>query len=134
MMTVEKYENATKLLKDWFPGVEIRICPMYSPQFAVLATGEIYNLASGVPEMLNLLPVKDKPYKRVSMCGKPWLAHVIVCVTFHGARPTVDGERWEVRHLNGKGDDNRAENLQWAPHVVNEHDKYAHGTRRRRVR
>jgi len=124
---------ALEMLRGWFPGVDIRICPMYAPQFAVLPSGEIYNLKSGAPKLLNLLDKPGTPYKRVSLNGSVWAQHIVVCLAFYGARPTIDGEQWEVRHLDGNGANNAASNLQWAPHVVNEHDKYAHGTRRRRV-
>lgn len=124
-----------EILRGWFPGVDVRLCPMYFPQFAVLPNGEIYNLRDGTPKMVNLLDKPGTPYKRVSLNGDVWAQHIIVCVTFHGARPEgVDGRPMEVRHRDGNGANNAASNLEWGTRIENEHDKYRHGTRRRRVR
>jgi len=51
--------------------------------------------------------------------------HHWVLIAFGLPRP--DG--MEVRHKNGNRQDNRLENLSWATHVENEHDKIEHGTR-----
>jgi hypothetical protein len=50
--------------------------------------------------------------------------HTLVAEAFIGPRP--DGR--EVRHINGDGRDNRAENLAWGTHSENELDKVRHGT------
>ena len=52
-------------------------------------------------------------------------AHRLVCEAFHGPAP----EGYEVRHLNGVRDDNRAENLRWGTRAEQEADKVRHGTR-----
>jgi hypothetical protein len=49
--------------------------------------------------------------------------HVLVAESFHGPRPAG----MEVRHLNGDGHDNRAENLAWGTRRQNAADTVAHG-------
>lgn len=50
--------------------------------------------------------------------------HDIVLETFVGPRP----EGHEARHLNGRADDNRVENLVWSTHHENMLDTLVHGT------
>lgn len=50
--------------------------------------------------------------------------HVFVCETFHGPKPSP---LHEVRHLNGDGTDNRAENLAWGTKTENAQDIIRHG-------
>lgn len=51
-------------------------------------------------------------------------AHVIVCETFHGPRPSGK----QAAHRNGQRSDNRSVNLRWATRRENEADKRRHGT------
>lgn len=46
-------------------------------------------------------------------------AHWAICSAFHGEKP---GPGYEVRHLNGKRDDNRASNLTWGTRAENRAD------------
>ena len=58
--------------------------------------------------------------------GKPMTtAHVVVCETFHGPRPS---RNHEVAHWNGDSMDNRATNLRWATRSQNALDRNRHGT------
>lgn len=51
-------------------------------------------------------------------------AHVLVCETFHGPRPSKDHE---VAHGNGNRRDNRPSNLRWATPKENKADAFLHG-------
>jgi hypothetical protein len=50
-------------------------------------------------------------------------AHVLVCETFHGQRPSQDHE---VAHSNGNRRDNRPNNLRWATRKENKADAIRH--------
>lgn len=50
--------------------------------------------------------------------------HRLICEAFRGPCPP----NHELRHLNGKRQDNREDNLEWATKTVNEADKIIHGT------
>lgn len=50
--------------------------------------------------------------------------HVLVCETFHGARPAGA----DVRHLDGDSLNNLAVNLAWGDRSQNNRDAVAHGT------
>lgn len=53
--------------------------------------------------------------------------HQLVALAFHGEPPAGH----QCAHINGKRDDNRADNLRWATKAENEADKVTHGTRLR---
>lgn len=59
---------------------------------------------------------------------KQTMAHVIVCETFHGPRPS---KNHEVAHCNGDSHDNRVNNLRWATRKENAEDAIRHGTKAR---
>lgn len=97
---------------------------------------EVYvNHRGGYWRPLKGQPLKFSPHPRagdmlygcVSIEGKRINvgAHVLVCETFHGLKPSP---RHEVRHLNGNAIDNRAENLAWGTHAENMQDMLRHGT------
>ena len=74
-----------------------------------------------------------KPYKHLGYPGvalwrdgsqRTRAIHRLVCETFHG--PAPDGQ--EVRHLNGRRDDNRTINLAWGTQKENAADRRLHGT------
>lgn len=50
--------------------------------------------------------------------------HTLIALAFHGERPAGA----QVRHLNGRRDDNRAENLAWGSASENAADREQHGT------
>jgi len=55
-------------------------------------------------------------------------AHVVICLTFHGQRPT---KHHQVAHWNGNYHDNRSANLRWALPKENRADDIINGTRQR---
>jgi hypothetical protein len=61
---------------------------------------------------------KDAPRRRLGI-------HVIVCLSFHGPKPTP---KHEVRHLDGTRDNNVPRNLCWGTRKENSDDRYIHGT------
>lgn len=71
-------------------------------------------------------------YRHVSLrmagrrTSKRWPIHRLVAVVFIGQPPTP---QHQVRHLNSKRDDNRAENLAWGTGVDNTADRMATGRR-----
>ena len=58
--------------------------------------------------------------KRLS-CAK---VHRLVLEAFVGQRPSG----FECRHKDGDKTNNRLSNVEWSTHIVNERDKYNHGT------
>jgi hypothetical protein len=69
-------------------------------------------------------PPDRQGYPQVVIRRKAYRVHQMVCKAFHGPRP--DGQI--VRHLNGRPQDNRAENLCWGTYSQNQFDRVAHGT------
>jgi hypothetical protein len=53
------------------------------------------------------------------------LVHILVCTTFRGPRPSSE---YEVRHLNGRNEDCRLENVIWGTASENQLDRRRHGT------
>jgi hypothetical protein len=51
--------------------------------------------------------------------------HKLVCLAFHGDPPSP---AHQVRHLNGRRDDNRADNLAWGTAKDDGADRIRHGT------
>ena len=54
-----------------------------------------------------------------------WTRATLVCTAFHGPKPLPN---YEVRHLDGRLDNDAAENLAWSDHRTNCADKWSHGT------
>lgn len=57
--------------------------------------------------------------------SKTWGVHQLVCLTFHGPKPSP---AHVVRHLNGIAGDNRPENVVWGTVTENNRDTVRHGT------
>jgi hypothetical protein len=64
-------------------------------------------------------------YLAVSVRRKTVSVHQLVCIAFHGPRPSPDHQ---VAHGNGVPSDNRAVNLRWATPAENTEDSRRHGT------
>ena len=64
-------------------------------------------------------------YYNVQLERRRLRASVLVCLAFHGPRPT---DRHCTCHNNGDRLDNRAVNLRWGTQRENIIDKYLHGT------
>lgn len=82
-----------------------------TPHYMSLKTSSVV----GYPQVNIIFDNGRKAQKKV---------HTLVCESFRGPRP----EGMEVRHLNGKRDDNRLENLVYGTPKENQADKRSHGT------
>lgn len=56
---------------------------------------------------------------------KNYPIHILVCVAFHGPKPTP---KHQVAHWDGNKDNNRSNNLRWATAKENTADSIRHGT------
>tara|TARA_R110000822_G_scaffold112771_1_gene243748 strand:- start:425 stop:904 length:480 start_codon:yes stop_codon:yes gene_type:complete len=96
-----------------------------APEYSVSNTGLIRSIYTNRPLAGGLC---KNGYQKLVMCtgGRRIYRRVcaLVCAAFHGPRP----RGMVTRHLNGRCDDNRAENLAWSTQAVNIGDKVAHGT------
>lgn len=73
-----------------------------------------------------LRPFAGDEYKKVRLGPKLFApVHIIVCLTFHGVRPS---KSHLVAHWNGDKLDNRSSNLRWATPKENKADEVRHGT------
>ncbi len=97
-----------------------------APGYAVSADGQVYR--DGEPVRCSLTA---KGYRKLTirtLSGRRTVrVSGVVCTAYHGERPPGH----EVRHLNGRRDDDRADNLRWSSHAENCADKVAHGTAQR---
>lgn len=104
--------------------MRVRITPEY-PGLVIADTGEVQGLSRwGRPIWLKQRSDKDG-YKVVSYRHVPVRVHRLVCIAYHGPRPTSDHQ---VAHSNGINTDNRAGNLRWATTAENQADMIRHGT------
>lgn len=82
-------------------------------------------------KILNPWTDRKTGYQRVDLCTNGHKdvrrIHQLVLETFVGLR----GQLMEGRHLNGKRQDNRLENLKWGTKSENQQDRVLHGTTNR---
>lgn len=82
------------------------------------------------PRAEKLKPIKRDKWRSVSVVseidGKRRMiyVHKLVALAFHGERP----KGMEIRHLDGNGSNNRADNLSYGTKTQNMRDKFQHGT------
>lgn len=102
-------------------------CPAGYPDYLVYSDGSVVSNKQKKPRLLK--PQEDHGYLRVRLYApgrtKRFFVHRLVCELFHGPAPTPEHV---VRHLDGVGTNNRADNLAWGLPPENEADKIKHGT------
>lgn len=96
-----------------------------APEYAASSNGRIRSTYTNKP----LVGGVDKDgYRKLVICTGGRRIHrrfcALVCEAFHGPRPPG----FVCRHLNGRRNDDRAENLAWSTQAENLADKTAHGT------
>lgn len=101
------------------PGVCAKPIPS-RPGYLATADGKILRASDGQ----EIAGSPHRGYLRVHIAGKSKvLVHGLVAEAFHGPRP----RGLVVRHRNGNGLDNRAENLTYGTQLENVHDTMRHG-------
>lgn len=72
-----------------------------------------------------ILSQRNGRYKEVNLGaeGRNQKIHVLVCIAFHGPRPTA----YEIAHWDGNPHNNSADNLRWATLEENASDRLRHG-------
>lgn len=107
------------------------------PNYQASSAGEIRNKATGRPIRQRVrkcdgYAVVDLYIPRLSDAERPqrnkrtFGVHILVCMAFHGSRPSRDHQ---AAHGNsGNRTDNRKDNLRWATRLENAADKILHGT------
>lgn len=81
----------------------------------------------GIYKLAIIATSKVNGYIYMSINGKTYTIHPLICEAFHGPKPFPN---YECCHNNGIRHDNRAENLRWDSHSGNMMDMEKHGTRR----
>jgi hypothetical protein len=103
----------------------------YCPGYAVGDGGTVWSKKTGIWKPLKERVDKDG-YHRVNIytAGRMRVRHVheLVLTSFVGAKPVEAGVIYEARHADGNKDNNRFNNLSWAPQTVNAQDRVDHGT------
>lgn len=115
-------------MKDWLP------IPGYEGVYAVSRAGQVMSMnykQTGLPGLLTLQPDR-KGYLKVYLCdngkAKNATVHSLVMLTFAGPRPAGAC----VNHKNGRKDDNRLENLEYATYAENNRHALRTGLRTNR--
>ena len=99
----------------------------YEGLYQISTMGRIKSFVFGAGKILNP-GASGYDYKKVTLCKNGEHRHVnihaLVAKSFIGNCP----KNKEVRHLNGKGTDNRLSNLKYGTRSENNLDKFLHGT------
>lgn len=80
----------------------------FGHKYTVSKTGKVCNQSTG--RELKGRPQKKGGYLSVNLAGKEYKVHRLVAEAFI---PNPENKE-QVNHINGKTDDNRVENLEWA--------------------
>jgi len=92
----------------------VKLNGVINRSYKVSNYGDIINASTGEAltqrNMDKKSPFNGTDYKKVSINGKEYRVHRIVCETFHG--PSKNGKT-VVDHINERKNDNKASNLQW---------------------
>ena len=87
-------------------------------------SGNIYSANKGKLKVLaQFMKKPGRPAVGIGNVSK--YVHILICSTFHGPKP----EGKEVRHLDGNGMNNHADNLKWGTREENLEDDRRLGTR-----
>lgn len=108
-----------------------------APGYEVSDAGRVRSVARTSPyrDVVRGVPARIlKPWRhrkghlyvdlRIDGATRRRAVHALVLATFDRPRP----EGLEARHLNGRADDNRRDNLAWGTHAENMQDAVRHGT------
>lgn len=99
-------------------------------RYTVSNTGEVKSYTTSWRGQVLQGTTMSTGYRSVGITSKTGdkpstqLVHRLVCTAFHGDPPSPD--HTDVRHLNGKKDDNRASNLAWGTRSENMRDVLVH--------
>jgi hypothetical protein len=101
-----------------------------SPSYEVSSHGRVRRRETGY--VRKALVAKRGSYLVVGLwengAEKLWPVHQIVCLTFHGPRPTP---KHDAAHNDGKKPNCHRDNIAWKTRAENEADKVLHGTSNR---
>jgi hypothetical protein len=103
------------------------------PNYVVDTFGRVARVKNGEPVPIKPFATPDG-YLRVALYSSSGhserYVHRLVLET-HGSPPPMHPS--QVRHLNGRPDDNRLENLAWGTAAENARDRVRHGTSRKGI-
>jgi hypothetical protein len=127
--TLQRLVFSPELSAD-IPGEEWRSIPGW-PEYAVSSYGRVRRMVSTRGSRAGKLVkshLEYDGYPRIMLyrgcVGTGYCVHQLVCLAFHGPKPTDDHE---VAHWDGDRDNCRVDNLRWATHEENEADRVRHG-------
>ena len=111
--------------------------PLY-PSYYCGSDGYIYSFKnknstiSGIPRRLKG-GMSGRGYSLIALSGNGGICHkkvhILICESFHGERPIVNGEKYNCSHINDLKLDNRPENLIWESASLNQQRAFKNGNR-----
>lgn len=103
------------MIERWLP------VPGYEGAYEVSDLGGVRSVIKE-PRVL-ASSIDSKGYPRITLRGRSFRVHQLVCAAFHGPKP----EGCEVGHVNGARKDARSSNLRWLTRSENNLDTVRHG-------